>query len=95
MRKIQRDFKGKFGREEERFKELKKDDEPGPGHYTIERSEELIPTANFISEMKRQLFNKPQRVPGVGTYNVDTIKVRLYEDPPNERPFGSKAARFV
>ena len=39
IKKIQRDFKGKFGREEERFQvERNLSEQLGPGYYTIDNN---------------------------------------------------------
>lgn len=44
--------------------------------------------------VKRQLFNKPPRIPGVGTYEHEQSPVKLFEAPDVEAPFGAKSRRF-
>jgi hypothetical protein len=74
IRRIQRDFKGKFGNEEERFKPIKLEN-MGPGYYTIDQPslDPPNPSPSFISRAKRDLLPKSPKIPGVGTYSIDPI----------------------
>lgn len=80
IRRIQRDFKGKFGGEEERFKPVRLD-KLGPGYYTIDNAqvESPRPSPPFVSRAKRELLPKSPKIPGVGSYAVDPVEVKIYE----------------